>query len=357
MPSTEHPDRHNAPPRDLPRDFSTDQGRLVLYYDWVAQQMDEGAIVKDQGYTPEERMGFLAGWLRHLVAQHILNPRKRLPPYAKLAALPFNLDEQAVAQVISQLRDEKVLPPRKIRKDAGTPQWTDRDRFLWEYIGHMRAMRFDQVQRLAARASPEEIEGGVLSVSRTSEIISRWTAKAVRYAVFKSIFHAQPGWVYMTRRGLRQAGLDFRAEAPSVRSLEHLYWINEVRMKLEQEHPNMRWISERSIQAEQERRRAGQKLSHIQDGILVLPGAGGKTQTIDIEVQVSKPSPTEVQQIMSDQLLRRDANNPLRYYVNRKSRGVVQAVHQKMVSERRAMRPSIEIIDLEAWQLLSPPVS
>lgn len=288
----------------------------------------------------------------------MLNPRQRLPPYASIAVL-FQLGEREVAQVILRLHDERVLPPRKVRKDKGTPQWADRDRMLWEYIGQMRAMSFDQVRRLAARASPEGIEDGVLSVSRTSEIISRYTAEQVRYAVLTSIFRAQPGWIYLMRRGLRQAGLDFRAEAPSVRSLEHLYWINEVRLKLEEEYPNMRWIGERSLQAEQEQRKAGQKLSHIQDEILVLPGKDGKTQIIDIEVQVSKPSPGEVQEVMSDQFWTwtRAANNPLRYYVNRKSRGFVQAVHQQMVKERRAMRPSIVIIDLETWRPLAAPGS
>ncbi len=58
---------------------------------------------------------------------------------------------------------------------------------------------------------------------------------------------------------------------------------------------------------------------------------------------------------MSDQFWSHGENRPLRYYVNRKSRGVVQAVYQKMVKERLAMRPSIEIIDLETWLPLSPP--
>jgi hypothetical protein len=346
----DHPGQQNTPPPSSQRDFSTGEGRFYLYHVWIKQRFDEGVIVKDKGYTPQERMVFLADWFRWLIEQKLLKPRQRLPPYASIASL-FNLGKQDVAVVIRQLRDEKVLPPRKVRKDKGTSQWTDRDRFLWEYIGQMRAMRFDQVQRLAARQSEYEIENGLLSVSRTSELINRYTADDVRYAVFKSIFRRGPGWIYLTRRGLRQAGLTFRAEAPSVRSLEHLFWINEVRMHLEEEHPTMRWISERSIQAEQEKRKAGQKLTHIPDGILILPGGtDGKPLAIDIEVQVSKPSPGEVQEVMSDQFWSHGANRPLHYYVNRQSRGVVQSTCEKMVKERKAMRPSIEIIDLQTWQ-------
>jgi hypothetical protein len=350
MPPSERTTQYIA---SAPRDFTTGQGRLALYLDWIQQRVAEGTISKDKKYTPEERMSWLADWLRDLVAQKILNPHKRFPPYARIAPI-FHLREQDVAQVIRQLRDEKVFPPRKTRKDAGEPQWTPRDRYCWEYIGHMRAMRFDQVRRLAARKSEYEIEGGPLSVSRTSEIIDRWKLKKI--AVYRHVYHRQGGWVYLTRRGLRETGLEFRSEAPSDRSLEHLYWINEVRMHLEDEYgEKMRWISERSIQAEQEKRKAGQKLSHIPDGILILPGKDGKTQAIDIEVQVSKPAPGEAQEVMSDQFWTEAPNNPLRYYVNHKSRGVVQATYQKMVKEQRAMRPSIEIIDLETWQQLSPP--
>jgi len=350
MPSSEHPYQYDA---TVPSDFSTEQGRFKLYYEWIQQRVIEGTGVQKEERTIEGRMAFLADWLRWLIVQKILNPRQRLPRYAWFAAF-FHLKQQDVARVIRQLRDEKVLPPRKTRKDKSQPQWTPRDRFLWEYIGHMRAMRFDQVRRLTARKSESEVEGGLLSVSRTSEIIDRWELKKI--AVYRRVYHRQGGWVYLTRRGLMEAGLDFRSEAPSDRSLEHLYWITEVRMHLEDEHgEKMQWISERSIQAEQEQRKAGQKRSHIPDGILILPGKDGKTQTIDIEVQVSKPAPGEVQEVMSDQFWSHGENRPLRYYVNRKSRGVVQAVYQKMVKERLAMRPTIEIIDLETWLHPSPP--
>jgi hypothetical protein len=333
-------------------DFSTHQGRLQLYYEWAREQIAQGHFSLAEEYTREERSVFLADWLRWLIIRGNLNPRKRLPPYEKLAAVPLHLEKQEIAQVIRQLRDEQLLPPRKVRKDKGRPQWTDRDRRLWAYIGYMRAMRFDQIQRLAARYSPEEIEGGVLSVSRTSEIIGRWVDEKI--AIFHPIFHTQPGWCYLTRHGLREIGFTFRAEAPSVRSLEHLYWINEVRMHLEEKHQEMRWISERTIQAQQELRQKGRRLRHIQDGILLLKNAHDKWEEIDIEVQISRPSPGEVQEVMNDQFWTGNRNRPLRYYVNRLSRGAVRSVYRKMVKERKGMRPTIELIDLENWQPLSP---
>ena len=333
------------------RDFSTRQNRLHLYEEWAREQEAQGRLLAAEEYTLEERCDLFSDWLRWLFAGGKLLPGKRLPPYEELAAAPLNLRKQEVARVIRQLREEKLLPPRKVRKDMGRPQWTNRDRWLWAYIGNMHALRFDQIRRLAARWSEHEIEGELLSVSRTSEIVGRWVEEKI--AIFRSIFHAQPGWCYLTRRGLKEAGLAFRAEAPSLRSLAHLYWINEVRMHLEEVYPDMRWISERAIQAQQAPRHRDQKLAHTPDGIALLKDADGEWEEIDIEVQISKPSPGQVEEVMSDQSWQSDQNRPLHYYVNRHSRGIVRSVYRKMVIEGMAMRPAIEVTDMEDWQPLS----
>ena len=331
-----------VPRPSAPPSFATDEGRLVLYYGWIEQRLADKTIEREKLYTSEERIGFFMAWMRAMIEHKHFRPQSRLPAYRDLTTLPFHLQKEQIAEAVLRLRAEKVLPSRKTRKDADLSQWTPRDTFSWWYIGHMRALRFDQARRLLARESPYEIEGGLLSVSRTSEIISRWTEE--KYAVYRQIFHGEPGWIYLTRRGLRQVHLDFRAEAPSSRTLEHLYWINEVRLHVEKETKGeMEWISERSIQAEQERRQRGEKRTHIPDGILVMNGT-----KIDIEVQVSKPSPGEVEAVMGD-FWRSGSHNALRYYVGRYSRGVVRATYQKMVREVRAMRPSIEIIDLKTW--------
>jgi hypothetical protein len=337
------------PPTQKPvqRDFSTDEGRLYLYYDWMQLRMDEGSIIADNPYTEEERQAFLTNWLKWIIAEKYFDPHSRLPPYEKLAALPFYLREKDIAQVIRQLRTEKLLPPRKKRKDKGQPQWNDRDEYVWWYIGHMRALQFDQLRRLLARESDDETKSKLLSISRTTRIKDRWVQE--KLAIYRPVFHHASGWIHLTQKGLRQAGLDFRPEAPSVRLLHHLYWITEVRMQLEEECEEMEWISERSIQAEQEQRQKGQKLKHIPDGRLVLPTVDGKKEYIDIEVQVSKPSRHEVQQVMSDQFWTHSWNIPLRYYVNRRSQGVVRSVYDTMVKEQKAMRVQIEIIDLEDW--------
>jgi hypothetical protein len=327
--------------------FSTKEGREALLREWCALRDAGETFWPEQLPTSKLRAAALADWLRWCIAQKTLEPHQRLPPYSTLGSL-FGLKKKEVSPVIHQLRDESLLPKRKTRTDKDQPQWTDRDFYLWNYIGTMWAVRFDQARRLLARKSKQEIENGLLSISRSSQIISRYTTEEVGYVVRMPGINGQPGWIYLTRRGLKAAGLPFRAGAPSPGKLEHLYWINEVRMELEDEHPDMEWISERALWAEQEVRKKGQKLKHIPDGILVLPGANDTKEYIDIEVQISRPTSREVEEIMGD-FWRSGSENPLRYYVNRQSRGVVWSVYRRMQKEKRAMRPKIEIIDLEEW--------
>jgi hypothetical protein len=339
------PDSFPKRPDDQPTLF-TEQGRLALFFHWARPRFADGTLEQDKNYTQQERAAFFADWLRTLVTDRKLDPRKRLPPYRVFTGKPFYLNEKMVAQAIRQLRDERVLPKRKTRKDKDQPQWTRRDEYCFWLIGHMRAIRIDQLQRVLARWSQEEIESGMLSLSRTVEIVDRWVKE--KYAIYRRVFYRQPGWVNITKKGLRHAGLNFRAEAPSDRSLEHLYWINEVRMKLEEEEPKMIWISERSIQAEREQRQKGECYNHIPDGILLLPGSDGEPEEIDIEVQISKPSQHKVTEVMGGYWTS-GSDNPLRYYVNKESGGVVRSVYRKLSHERRSMRSRIEIVDLDEW--------
>jgi len=122
-----------------------------------------------------------------------------------------------------------------------------------------------------------------------------------------------------------------------------LYWITEVRLKLEEENPRLEWISERAIQAQQEKRERGQRLEHIPDAIVIT-----ESEDIDIEVQISRPKQQDVERIMRGGLWGQ-STNPLRYYVNKHSRSIVLAAYHKTMQEARTVRPRIEVIDLEAF--------
>jgi hypothetical protein len=327
-----------------PPTLFTEQGRLTLYWHWAEQRFADGRLVRGRRYTQQEKAMLFADWLRTLIADGILDPREHLPAYRVFAGIPFTLKEMHVAQAIRQLRDERVLPNRKTRKDKGQPQWTRRDEYCFWLIGHMRALTITQLRRVLANWPKKNSKKGMLSLTRTMAIVDRWEEQ--KYAIHWRIGYRGPGWVYLTRKGLKHAGLDFRAGVP--RFFDHLYWINEVRFKLEEENPRIEWISERSIQAEQEKRRKGERLNHIPDGRIILPEPDGRQEIIDIEVQISKPSPGAVKMVMGDSYFS-GSNNPLRYYVNRASQGVVKATYEERAKYAFSMRPSVEIINLEEW--------
>ncbi len=238
------PNRHAHSPRPqnsaqtLPDPLSdlitTEEGRDILCDEWISQCLAEGKIDPKKLYEPHERSALLGDWLRTLISRGQLDPRRRLPPYASLGESPFDLRKQEVARVIAQLCSEGLLPTRKDRIDKGQPQWTDRDISCLCWIGHMRAIRYDQLQRLLARLSTYETsDPHRLSVSRTSQIIRRWAQ--AKYVVYRVVYARQPGWIHLTRKGMYHAGLAYRAEPPKDRLLAHIYSINEVRLKLEEE--------------------------------------------------------------------------------------------------------------------------
>ncbi len=331
-----------APYRSQSKLFYSEKGRAALYTDWLQQQITEGKIDPAMRYTLEERTMFMKNWLRSLIAEEKLDPRKRLPPYAALESLPFQLREKEISRVIAELRNEGLLPPRKPRIDKGQPQWTDRDRYCMNWIGHMRAIRLDQAQRLLARHSEYQTSDPErLSVSRASQIIQRWVC--AKYAVYRRVYVGQPGWIHLTRKGLYHAGLNYRAEPPKDRMLDHLYHINEVRLRLEEENPSLKWISERAIQAEQEKRQRGQLLEHIPDGIIV-----NGSELIDIEVQIARPSQHKVELVMRGGI-RGNSMNPLRYYASEDAIAVVRRAYQAVMKGGRQSRPRIEVIELEGF--------
>src|SRR6266566_778884 len=340
MESTEQPNPIPALQADSTLDrpslsILTAEGRDALIDEWITQRLSEGVINPKKFYTTRERSELLGDWLRTLIAQGSLDSSKRLPPYVSFEELPFKLPKREVARVIAELRREGLLPPRSPRIDKGQPRWTDRDNYCFDWIGQMRAIRYDQLQHLLARLSEYETsDPQMLSVSRTSQLVQRWVR--AKYAVYRHVYAKQPGWVYLTRLGLYHAGLHYRAEPPKDRLLEHIYYINEVRLMLVEQNPLQQWISERAIQAAQEMRQKGQRLQHIPDGILV-----DGEKRIDIEVQLSRPSQQEVVLVMRGDPWR--GANALRYYVSREAWAAVQRAYSEV---KTTARPQIEIIEL-----------
>jgi len=208
----------------------------------------------------------------------------------------------------------------------------------------MHALSFEQLQRLLARESPAQEVSKKLSPPRTFELVHRWVQGDL--AIYKRVPYDPSGWVHLTAEGLRLVHLPFGADEPKKGFLSHVCWVNDVRLHLEEETPALRWISERLMQSEQRSRQAGGKIGHIPDGVVLLPASDGTWTPITIEVQVSKPSRSDVRRALADPGLSGWNHYPLRYYVSREARGVVRATTTKMLAQREVQRPWVDIIDL-----------
>lgn len=155
---------------------------------------------------------------------------------------------------------------RHPRSDRGKPQLTSRDLDILCIIGEQTAYRFDQLQGLLARhPQTQSTDPDTLSETRTMAIIRRW--QSLGLADYRKILHDQPGWTWLTAKGLAHLGLALRFHEPAYADLEHLYWINETRALVEAtygSHPGFHWESERQFRATRERLKAQQKQeSHV----------------------------------------------------------------------------------------------
>ncbi len=152
-------------------------------------------------------------------------------------------------------KQEKI---RKTRSDKGYPQLTQRDEDILPQIGIQTAYRFDQLQGLLARhPDSQSTDPTCLSESRTREIIERW--KALGLVMYQKVRYDEPGWVSLTRKGLYHFNLSLRFIDPRYSDLDHLFWINETQVHIEETYgsrPGFQWESERQYRTIRERFKA-----------------------------------------------------------------------------------------------------
>jgi hypothetical protein len=228
---------------------------------------------------------------------------------------------------------------RRSRKDKGLPRLNDRDRFALRWIGQQYAIRFDQLQRLLARqAGAATKTPGRLSATRACQIIARWERASL--AQYRKILVGEPGWVWLTRQGLFHSGLDLRYYEPRHSALSHLFFVNQCRLIMEEENDGVdefRWISEREIRSRQEQRQKGGKLEHVPDAV-----AEGRTETIEIEIELTAKTQDELVRIMRGGT-RTQSANALRYFA---SRAAKTALYAALNSLNGTARKWIDIRDL-----------
>lgn len=145
---------------------------------------------------------------------------------------------------------------RRVRWDRGQIRWTERDIALLLWVGEQYAVRFDQLQALLGRQplGPTR-EVGQVKTSAVRRCLERWRqARVARYA---SLLAGEPGWVWLTQKGLRLAGLEYPLWEPGLSFLDHLFACNQARLWVEAYEPEAEWRSERALRAEQAWSEAG----------------------------------------------------------------------------------------------------
>jgi hypothetical protein len=172
-------------------------------------------------------------------------------------------------------------------------QLTPRDLICLTWIAMQYAIRLDQLQRLLFRHTPEadrhKLKPGAdrLSLDRAYEMIAKWLSWG--YIEKGGILHHDKLWIWVSRAGLRACQLPFSTSGkPAPSRVPHLFFVNQVRLSIEEKRPGDLWISERQIRRDAGAPTKGEDLPHLPDATLTNMSSG-KITALEIE----KTSKTE----------------------------------------------------------------
>ena len=175
---------------------------------------------------------------------------------------------------------------KRQRSDKGSVRLTERDLTSLLWIGEQYAIRIDQLARLLGRAA-----GRSLSESTTRIAINRWVRAGL--AKSRKVTVREPGFVWLTGRGLREVGLSFKRWEPSASTAAHIYWTNQVRLYVEEHHAEFKWTPERELRAGRSMQTVSDISSHVADAELHADGS-----FVGIEVELTNKSAPRRQSIM-----------------------------------------------------------
>lgn len=145
---------------------------------------------------------------------------------------------------------------RKKRKDAGKARWQGRDYYALQWIGEQGVIRFDQLQRLLGRESPNtQDDNAVLSPSATRNALDRWEGK--RFINSAHIVPGEPTYYWLSTAGFQFVELDLPHYNPKKMDMPTLLAHNQARLHMEllnRTHPHLfgshqecYWVSNRTL--------------------------------------------------------------------------------------------------------------
>ena len=182
--------------------------------------------------------------------------------------------------------EDAVDQGKRARIDKGSVRLTERDLQSLLWIGEQYAIRNDQLARLLGRAV-----GRTLSESTMRAAVSRWVRAGL--AKSRKVTVKEPGFVWLTTRGLREVGLSFKAWEPSASTVTHLFWTNQVRLYVEDRHPDFVWRAERYMRSGRPMQTISDAATHIADGEL-----RSETAVVGVEVELTSKSAPRREAIM-----------------------------------------------------------
>ena len=215
---------------------------------------------------------------------------------------------------------------RGVRRDAGEIRLTGRDLWALRWIGEQYAVRMDQLAKLlGSQPGGETSVAGVLSDRRTRRVVERWMRAGL--VDTGKILYAEPGWVWLSRAGLRAVALQVKYLAPRPMWLSHVFWCGEVRRALETEHGQLEWRSDRLL------RTFGSTLdpNHLPDAEIQL---GNLTVAVEVEL-----TPKHLRRLVGIVAWHSHDYEQTRYYVAPAAeRGVRRAIEELTPEQQRRLR-------------------
>ena len=166
---------------------------------------------------------------------------------------------------------------RARRADAGLIRTTERDLRLLRVVGEQYALSVPQLARVMGR----------------SEHAGRWLRDRWQRAGWvegRALIVGRPPFVWLTRRGLRAAGLDYAVWRPTPGALAHVAAVTEVRLDVHHRHPSAEWVTERDLA-----RVGSGRAAHRPDGLVVMDG-----RAVAVEVELTQKERRRAARIMSD---------------------------------------------------------
>ncbi len=187
---------------------------------------------------------------------------------------------------MSEVLAKKVESVEGGRADKGIVRLTDRDIASLRWAGEQYAIRIDQLALLLGRPT------NAVADSTARGVVSRWVRGGL--AEYRKLIAGDPGFVWLTRRGLRHIDLPFKPWEPSAALLNHIYWVNQVRFSVENRHEGSKWRSEREL-----RQGSGMQTfdngGHIVDAEAILNEA-----VVAVEVELTSKSSARRTSIMTE---------------------------------------------------------